>query len=230
MLDFISFKASLSRMLNKVCQVSRALLLSDVQPESGRGSMRSPYPLWEHLVCHPHKCKYGGHMVALGHHALSCKVSGGRLPRHCLNNIMKRELQSAGIPYILEPTRIDRGDGKRQDGITAFPSKQGKCLLWDATCTDTFAKTKNHLMCFTCRRKIQKDVNTSPLEISTSFNLCLRKYRCLWAFHSHISGRHRAENNGRIQRFKRNFVVKGKTWVSHRPKQCFQRPDHLKAG
>ena len=34
---------------------------------------------------------------------------------------------------------LDRGDGKRPDGLTTFPFKSGKCLAWDATCTDTFA-------------------------------------------------------------------------------------------
>ena len=34
---------------------------------------------------------------------------------------------------------LDRGDGKRPDGITLFPFKSGKALIWDATCTDTFS-------------------------------------------------------------------------------------------
>ena len=93
-------------------------------------------------MCHPHKCKCGAHVDALGHHALSCKLSAGRLPRHAaLNDIIKRALHTAGIPSILEPAGLDRGDGKRPDGMTIFPFKQGKCLLWDATCSDTFAQS-----------------------------------------------------------------------------------------
>ena len=39
----------------------------------------------------------------------------------------------------LEPTGINRGDGKRPDGITLFPWKDGRCLVWDSTIVDTFA-------------------------------------------------------------------------------------------
>ncbi|XP_043203123.1 uncharacterized protein LOC122371098 [Amphibalanus amphitrite] len=37
------------------------------------------------------------------------------------------------------PVGLDRGDGRRPDGITVFPFREGKCLSWDATCVDTFA-------------------------------------------------------------------------------------------
>ena len=46
---------------------------------------------------------------------------------------------TAGIPSVLEPVDLDRGDGRRQDGLTAFPFTSGKCLAWDATCTDAFS-------------------------------------------------------------------------------------------
>ena len=36
---------------------------------------------------------------------------------------------------------MDRGDGKRPDGITVFPFSEGKSLCWDATCVDTYAET-----------------------------------------------------------------------------------------
>ena len=78
----------------------------------------------------------------LGLHGLSCKYSAGRHPRHAaLNECFKRALQSAGVPSLLEPVGIDRGDGKRPDGITIFPFSEGKCLCWDATCVDTYAAT-----------------------------------------------------------------------------------------
>ena len=50
-------------------------------------------------------------------------------------------LQSAGVPSILEPVRVDKGDGKRPDGITVFPFSNGRSLCWDATCTDIYANT-----------------------------------------------------------------------------------------
>ena len=36
---------------------------------------------------------------------------------------------------------MDRGDGKRPDGLSIFPFKRGLCLCWDATCVNTFANT-----------------------------------------------------------------------------------------
>ena len=34
---------------------------------------------------------------------------------------------------------LNRVDGKRPDGVTTVPWKCGKLLVWDATCSDTFA-------------------------------------------------------------------------------------------
>ena len=84
----------------------------------------------------------GKRVDPLGHHLLSCKFNEGRMPRHyALNDIICRALKTAGIPSVLEPTGLDRGDGKRPDGITIFPFKQGKPLCWDATCANTFAES-----------------------------------------------------------------------------------------
>ena len=52
---------------------------------------------------------------------------------------MHRALASAKIPSRLEPTGIYRSDGKRPDGATMVPWERGKPLIWDATCSDTFA-------------------------------------------------------------------------------------------
>ena len=92
-------------------------------------------------VCEPHVCRLCGRQVKLlGHHALSCQKSVGRFPRHAhLNDLVKRILSAAGIPSVLEPAGLDRGDGRRPDGLTTFPFSSGKCLAWDATCSDTFA-------------------------------------------------------------------------------------------
>ena len=92
-------------------------------------------------ICEPHNCRLCNRSVGrLAHHPLSCKKSAGRFPRHAqLNDLIKRSLSTAGIPSVLEPVGLDRGDGKRPDGLTTFPFKSGKCLAWDATCTDTYA-------------------------------------------------------------------------------------------
>ena len=47
------------------------------------------------------------------------------------------------LPMLLlgsvEPTALDRADGKQPDGITMVPWSNGRLLVWDATCADTFA-------------------------------------------------------------------------------------------
>ena len=40
-----------------------------------------------------------------------------------------------------EPPGLARTDSKRPDGATLVPWARGRCLLWDATCTDTLAPT-----------------------------------------------------------------------------------------
>lgn len=70
----------------------------------------------------------------------SLMKSPGRFSRHvALNAIIKRAFSSAGFTAILEPPGLIREDGKRADDMTIFPWKQGKSLVWDATCTDTMA-------------------------------------------------------------------------------------------
>ena len=92
-------------------------------------------------VCESHACRCGSIVDEFGLHPLSCRFSAGRFPRHAaLNDVVKRGLEAAGFPSQLEPVGLDRGDGKRPDGITLFPFKNGKALLWDATCTDTFSR------------------------------------------------------------------------------------------
>ena len=41
----------------------------------------------------------------------------------------------------MEPTGLFRTDNKRPDGLTLIPWANGKCLVWDATCSDTFASS-----------------------------------------------------------------------------------------
>eukprot|EP00731_Ephydatia_muelleri_P014529 Em0008g249a len=76
----------------------------------------------------------------LGSHRLSCRISAGCHLRHAIvNDILHRALSSANVPSRLEPTGLDRADGKRRDGITMVPSSNGRLLVWDATCVATFA-------------------------------------------------------------------------------------------
>jgi len=75
-----------------------------------------------------------------GHHGLSCRKGPGRQSRHhAVNEIIAHTLRSVGVPAILEPTGLIRGDGKRPDGATLIPWSGARPMLWDFICTDTFA-------------------------------------------------------------------------------------------
>ena len=92
-------------------------------------------------ICLPHKCSLCGQDVnQYATHGLSCQRSSGCHFRHAaINNIIHRSLAAANIPSRLEPSGLLRSDGKRPDGVTVTPWEKGRILIWDATCTDTFA-------------------------------------------------------------------------------------------
>ena len=52
---------------------------------------------------------------------------------------MKKVLESAHVSTILETQGVSRTNGKRPDGMSIFPCRIGKCMVWDFTCSDTFA-------------------------------------------------------------------------------------------
>uniref|UniRef100_A0A8D9A2M9 Uncharacterized protein n=1 Tax=Cacopsylla melanoneura TaxID=428564 RepID=A0A8D9A2M9_9HEMI len=80
------------------------------------------------------------HSILRGTHGLSCAKSAGRFSRHSsLNDVIRRALSSAKVPAVLEPVGVMREDGRRPDGMSIIPWKNGKCMVWDATCTDTLA-------------------------------------------------------------------------------------------
>ena len=81
-------------------------------------------------------------MDSKGRHGLSCKKSAGRHSRHgAINDIVQRALTTVGYQAIREPPGIDRGNGKRPDGMTRIPWREGKPLLWDATVVDTVCQS-----------------------------------------------------------------------------------------
>ena len=92
-------------------------------------------------LCRTHTCCHcGAEVDSLATHGLSCRWIEGRHFRHAaLNDIIHQALSSAKIPSRLEPSGVYRADGKRPDGISVVPWKNGKLLAWDVTCTDTFA-------------------------------------------------------------------------------------------
>ena len=62
---------------------------------------------------------------------LNCRFSHFR--HAMLNDILHRVLSSANVPSRLEPTGLDRADGKRPDGITMVPGLIIGLARWDAT-------------------------------------------------------------------------------------------------
>ena len=95
------------------------------------------------LICQQHTCLCGKKVDQLGRHGLSCMKQIGRHPRHSnVNDLIKRALSHADIPSRLEPQGLDPNNcNLRPDGITLFPYKEGKCLVWDFTCVDTMARS-----------------------------------------------------------------------------------------
>ena len=160
--DELANNKEFSNLINSANQVHSARLLAAASPHTGAWLQALPSSaLGLHLdretirinvalrlgatVCEPHQCRCSKFVDSLGHHGLSCKKSAGRLPRHSnLNDVVKRSLNSMGTPSRLEPVGLDRGDGKRPDGITTFPFSGGKYLCWDSTCGDTFAPSIIH--------------------------------------------------------------------------------------
>ena len=73
-------------------------------------------------LCLPNSCtQCGAWTEDTGLHALSCRRSKGRLPRHsALNDIVKRALVATDIT-ALEPRGLCRGDERRPDGVSLIP-------------------------------------------------------------------------------------------------------------
>ena len=57
------------------------------------------------------------------------------------DDVVRRGPSAAGIMPMLGSSGIDHGDGKRPGQITVHPYSRGRCLIWDATCVNTFASS-----------------------------------------------------------------------------------------
>ena len=81
-----------------------------------------------------------------------------------MNDVIKRALQKAGLPSVLEPHGLDRGDS-----VTVFAFSGGRSLVWDCTCVDTFAGV--HL-------------NSSAMEAGAAANSADERKRRKYAAHA----------------------------------------------
>ena len=188
--DLPIVERNLENMLCVADQVSRARLPATAQKKSGAWLNALPVsslgtrldfesfrvaiaPRVGADVCIPNSCLLAGRMDSCGLHDLSCKYSAGCFPSHlAINDVVERALQKAGLPSVIEPPGLDRGDESRPDGITVFPLSGGRSLVWDFTCDDTFAGV--HL-------------NRSAMEAGTAANRAeerkLRKHAALAEAH-----------------------------------------------
>jgi len=96
-------------------------------------------------ICEPRQYPCGAFVDARGLHGLSCRGGNGRSARHhSLNDLVWRAMAKADIPALKEPSGLLRTDGKRPDSVTLLPWKQGKCVTWDFTVSDTMAQSYVH--------------------------------------------------------------------------------------
>jgi hypothetical protein len=85
-------------------------------------------------LCVPHQCHCGSPVDACGIHSFVCKKAPGKTARHhALNDLIAKAFTSAGLPVTKEPNGLFRSDGKRPDGLTLIPWREGRCLCWDVT-------------------------------------------------------------------------------------------------
>ena len=77
-----------------------------------------------------HTCVCGSKADVFGPHGLSCRCSGGHIPRHAVvNETIHCALVSGGVPAVLEPVDVCRNDGKRPDDVSLIPWSRGLPLL-----------------------------------------------------------------------------------------------------
>ncbi|HSN23077.1 MAG TPA: hypothetical protein VLS45_02715, partial [Methylomicrobium sp.] len=93
-------------------------------------------------LCQPHQCPCGAMVDARATHAFACKRNPGRSQRHhFINDLIYRAMSRAQIPSTKEPHGLSRTDGKRPDGMSLIPWRDGRCVTWDVTIIDTTAQS-----------------------------------------------------------------------------------------
>jgi len=79
-------------------------------------------------------------------HGLACKQAPGRMAWHgALNDLIYRALLSAGIPSTKEPAGLLPSDGKRPEGLSLIPWRNGIPVGRDVTGINPLADASPHL-------------------------------------------------------------------------------------
>ena len=68
-----------------------------------------------------------------------CSSFGRLFHNNNNNDLIWRALNRASIPSVKEPQGLARSDGKRPDGLTLIPWREGRSATWDVTVVDTVA-------------------------------------------------------------------------------------------
>ena len=92
------------------------------------------------MLCLPHDCPCGHVVDARGLHCFSCLKITGKTSRHKLNDIVWRTTTRAKIQSIKEPLSLENS-GRKPDGASLIPWQRGRCVTWDVTVADTYAKS-----------------------------------------------------------------------------------------
>ena len=94
---------------------------------------------WSDRVLAIHKAH--GHDVPQWKKILCCKFDFWQTFKvwsSAENQPVVLSLQVPSCASILEPPSLNRGNNKRPDGLTIYPCKFGKPLVWDVTVVNTF--------------------------------------------------------------------------------------------
>jgi len=90
-------------------------------------------------------CVCGTTVTADDHHGLFCRRGSRRHSDHNqINDLLCRAFTSFGTLSTREPHSLCTTGGKRPDGVRLVPWKRERCLVWDATCPDTYAQSAIH--------------------------------------------------------------------------------------
>ena len=130
-----------AKLLQSCNQIQRARLLAASKPHTAAWVQAIPVTnLGLHLdaetdrvavarglgspICEPHTCRHCNHQVDQQglHGDTVCPAPSQRVAFPITPDVVKRSLASAGLPSVLEPLGLDRGDGKRPHGLTLSPS------------------------------------------------------------------------------------------------------------